>query len=57
MGHAQVAITMRYVHPTPEHKVEAVNKLQRYSAAQVIAVYESRVSPYSSETCEMIKWT
>jgi integrase len=40
MGHSQISITMRYVHPTPEHKIEAVNKLQRYNAEQLIAAYE-----------------
>jgi integrase len=32
MGHSQISITMRYVHPTPEHKIEAMHKLQRYNA-------------------------
>lgn len=27
MGHSNISITMRYVHPTPEHKQEAVRKL------------------------------
>jgi integrase len=49
MGHSQISITMRYVHPTPEHKVEAVNKLQRYNAAQLIAAYEPQgQSPQNS---------
>src|SRR5689334_18122076 len=42
MGHSQISITMRYVHPTPQHKVEAVNKLQRYNAEQLIAIYEPK---------------
>jgi len=42
MGHSQISITMRYVHPTPEHKIEAVNKLQRYNAEQLIAAFERR---------------
>lgn len=39
MGHSQISITMRYVHPTPEHKMEAVSKLQQYNAERLIAAY------------------
>jgi len=42
MGHSNISTTMRYVHPTPEHKKEAVRKLEQYNAEQVIAMYESR---------------
>ncbi len=31
MGHSSITLTMRYVHPTPEHKVEALNKLQKFN--------------------------
>ena len=41
MGHSQISMTMRYVHPTPEHKQEAVRKLERFNAEQVFAVYET----------------
>jgi integrase len=42
MGHSNISTTMRYVHPTPEHKQEAVRKLEKFNAEQVIALYESR---------------
>ena len=49
MGHSNISTTMRYVHPTPEHKQEAVRKLESFNAAQVIAMYENRVgSPQKS---------
>lgn len=32
MGHSSITVTMRYVHPTPEHKKAAVEKLQRFNS-------------------------
>lgn len=29
-GHSQIQMTMRYVHPTPEHKRKAIEKFQRF---------------------------
>ena len=43
MGHSDVSTTMRYVHPTPEHKREAVRKLENYNRDQVFALFESQV--------------
>jgi site-specific recombinase XerD len=43
MGHSDISTTMQYVHPTPEHKQEAVRKLEKFNAEQVIAMYENRV--------------
>ncbi len=40
MGHSDISTTMRYVHPTPEHKKLAVEKLEHYNALEVIAAYE-----------------
>jgi len=40
MGHSDISTTMRYVHPTPEHKREAVQKLERYNMERVFALYE-----------------
>ncbi len=48
MGHSTIAMTMRYVHPTPEHKREAVRKLEQFNAAQVFAKYERAESPQKS---------
>jgi integrase len=31
MGHSTIVLTMRYVHPTPEHKIRAVEKLQHFN--------------------------
>jgi integrase len=42
MGHSNISIAMRYVHPTPEHKREAVRKLERYNTEQVFVTYETR---------------
>ena len=51
MGHWEIAITMRYVHPTPEHKREAVRKLEQFNVDQVFALYEEPVgSPQKSPT-------
>ncbi|MGB9106506.1 MAG: site-specific integrase, partial [Terriglobales bacterium] len=33
MGHSTITITMRYVHPTPAHKQEAIRKLEVYNVA------------------------
>jgi hypothetical protein len=42
---------MRYVHPTPEHKRQAVQKLETFNAEQVFAVYEARQgSPQKSHS-------
>lgn len=42
MGHSHISTTMRYVHPTPEHKREAVRKLERFNAEQLFAAYENQ---------------
>ena len=34
MGHSVITITMRYVHPTPEHKRAAIDKLERFTGSQ-----------------------
>jgi integrase len=41
MGHSHISITMKYVHPTPEHKREAVNKLEHFNIKQVFAMHEN----------------
>jgi integrase len=40
MGHSNITTTMRYVHPTPEHKRAAVDKLEQYNVQQVFATFE-----------------
>ncbi len=42
MGHPNISMTMRYVHPTPEHKQQSVQKLERFNTEQVLAMHESR---------------
>jgi len=42
MGHSTITTTMRYVHPTPEHKRSAVDKLERFNVEQVFQLYERR---------------
>jgi hypothetical protein len=32
-GHAQIQMTMRYVHPTPDHKRRAIGNFEKYVAA------------------------
>jgi hypothetical protein len=40
MGHSTITTTMGYIHPTPEHKRTAVDKLERFNVEQVFQVYE-----------------
>ena len=42
MGHSNISTTMRYVHPTPEHKRNAVDKLERFNIDQTLAMNEER---------------
>jgi integrase len=42
MGHSNISITMRYVHPTPEHKRAAVEKLERFNTEHLFQAYENR---------------
>jgi len=42
LGHSDISMTMRYVHPTPEHKREAVKKLEQFNVDQVFALYEKK---------------
>jgi hypothetical protein len=50
MGHSAISVTMRYVHPTPEHKIEAMQKLKRFNVQQVFAAYEKHPTPTESPT-------
>lgn len=54
MGHSNISITMRYVHPTPEHKQEALRKLERFNVEEVFALHEKRKgSPQKSPQSEI----
>ncbi len=44
MGHSNISTTMRYVHPTPEHKREAIRKLEQYNVEQIFVAHEGSVS-------------
>ncbi len=48
MGHSSITTTMRYVHPTPEHKRRAMDKLEQFNVAQVFAQYEQQGYPQKS---------
>ena len=36
MGHSTVTMTMRYVHPTPQHKREALRKVEKFQGTPEI---------------------
>ena len=48
MGHSKISTTMRYVHPTPEHKREAVRKLEQFNIEQVFTQFDRLGSPQKS---------
>jgi integrase len=37
-GHTSIQMTMRYIHPTPEHKREAVRKLEQFSIGHLLVL-------------------
>lgn len=40
LGHTNIQMSMRYVHPAEEHKKEAVGKLENYNAAEILKLAE-----------------
>jgi integrase len=48
MGHSNIAMTMRYVHPTAEHKVSAIEKLEEYNAKGLRRGLDGLGSPQKS---------
>ena len=48
MGHSTISMTMRYMHPTPEPKREAVRKLEQFNIEQMFAQCERHKSPQKS---------
>ena len=44
-GHSQIQMTLRYVHPTPEHKRQAIRRLEEFNQA----AFRSNPSDYPTE--------
>jgi len=43
MGHSSITITQRYCHPTPEHKVSAMERLEAYNAEKATKKPQSQM--------------
>jgi hypothetical protein len=49
-GHANIQMTMRYLHPTPQHKVAAITKLEMFRRDSQEQI-ESHRTPFSIRAC------
>jgi integrase len=52
MGHSEISTTLRYIHPTPEHKQVALQKLERFNRKQVCRGRKHQRSPHKSPHSE-----
>ena len=44
----RITTTMRYVHPTPEHKRQAMDKLEQFNLEQALLAHTQTRGPYKS---------
>jgi len=42
LGHSRIQMVLRYAHPTQQHQVEAMHKLEEFNTAKQIAEFEKR---------------
>jgi integrase len=54
MGHSHISTTMRYVHPTPAHKQDAMRKLEVFNAEQVLQHSQDEGSPQKSPQASVL---
>ena len=54
MGHSHISTTMRYVHPTPAHKQDAMRKLEKFNAEQVSQHSQVEGSPQKSPQASVL---
>jgi len=52
MGHSEISTTLRYIHPTPEHKQVALQKLERFNHKQACRRRKRQRSPHKSPHSE-----
>jgi hypothetical protein len=54
MGHSHISTTMRYVHPTPAHKQDAMRKLEKFNAEQDSQQSQDEGSPQKSPQASVL---